>query len=335
MASAEPYIAVRTGFTCNACHVNHTGGGMRNEFGTVYAQTQLYMTMLKYEHTPNFAIGKLNDSITMGANLRVEEVDLLEYEGDSGDKLESVSDSRVSEANLYVNVALVPNSLALYIDQTLSPTSATREFFGIMQGLPFHSYVKVGQMFLPYGMRLLDDNAFIRNRTGFTFKGGGTAVEVGFEPASHLIAANITNDRLSLIGSVAHRWITAGASYSRNTEHRLDWTAGVFGGFNYWKFTIIGEADVIQEGGTDRLATLVEANFLPRQGLNLKSTYEFFDRNRDISYQRDGQERISFGIEPVLTPFVQVAAFYRINRFIPQNLAGNQDEVLIQFHLFF
>ena len=62
---------------------------------------------------------------------------------------------------------------------------------------------------------------------------------------------------------------------------------------------------------------------------------ELFDRNRDVSNDRDGQDRITIGLEPFVTQFLQVRVSYQINRFIPQNLAENQDRLTVQLHTFF
>lgn len=331
---AEPYLAVRTGFKCSQCHVNRTGGGKRNDFGVIYSQTRLYMKILKPNGRPTFFSGQVSQNISVGANLRADEVSTLSYETPEGRKVETTNNSRISEANIYLEADLVPDLLTFYLDQTLAPGNANREFWGMIHGLPANSYVKVGRMLLPFGFRLLDNDAFIRDRTGYTYNRHDVAVEVGLEPGVFAVAANLTADQLSLRGATVFRRFRVGASFGRNIRMSNEWVAGAFGGVNFGRFTVLGEGDFIRNGDVDRFAGFAELDFLVTRGLNFKFNYQFFDRNTEIGNDRDGQERFTIGVEPFLTQFLQMGIFYRINRFIPQNIPLNREQLTVQFHVF-
>jgi len=333
-AKSEPHIAVRTGFKCGQCHVNKTGGGKRTEFGMIYAHTNLVMNRVRSSTSRGFVDGKIGSGLSMGADLRVDHVYKMETEG-SSDTIAGSDQSRVTEANLYLEAALIPGIYTLYLDQTLSPAPENREFWGLYQNQSAAVYVKVGRMLLPYGLRLQNDDAFVRNKTGFTYNRHDLALEVGWEPGPWSVVANITDTRLSTIASIVYRRFRVGGSYSRDTKTSGKFLLGAFGGVNFGRVTCIGQGDFITESGVDRFAGLLELNFLLTQGFNVKASYEFFDRDRDVSNELDAQDRITLGVEPFITQFLQVSAFYRINRSIPQNAVENQNQITLQFHGFF
>lgn len=348
---AEPYLAVRTGFKCSQCHLNKIGGGGRTEYGQAYTQYQLLMKQTQEairvrqgEDQTSFN-PKLNEAITIGANLRMEQFSRLESKT-SNDTATFVANSdkelAFSEANVYINVELVKNFLSFYTDMNLGASSGSREIWMMARNLPLNSYVKVGKTLLPYGLRLMDDQAFIRDKTKYTYNNPDVAGEVGVEPGPVSLIANLTNDRLSSVGYVTYRMFRVGGSYSTIYDGAQFDTYGPFVGANIGRFTMMAEVDFITQAATvdtmpdiKQVAQFYEVNFLPMQGTNLKTTYEYFDRNTAIANRRDGQSRWTFGAEVFPIQFMQLGLYYRLNQFIPQNGTANQDVIIGRAHVFF
>jgi len=320
-AAAEPYLALRTGLKCSSCHTNLTGGGNRNAFGGIYAQTQLPMK-------PGTVVSRnLTDFLQFGADLRVE---------GSGTFDESTPRTTMGldVAQLYAAAELLENRLVLYIDQTVGPDRAVaREAFGMVRRLPGESYIKAGKFLLPYGLRLQDDAEYIRERTGFSYFTPDQGVEVGLEPGPLALAVALTNGSSGAVENDNGKQVTSsaamvfrnfrlGASASLNDGASVRREAvGGFGGVGVGPLVLMGELDFVRDkpvaGDTVRqLMAYGEADWLLVRGLNAKVTYGWLDPNMDI----DENERVRarFGLEAFPTPFLRFAGFYTLLKDIPQ-----------------
>ena len=337
-AAAEPYLALRTGLKCSSCHTNLTGGGNRNAFGGIYAQTQLPMR-------PGTVVSRsLAEFLQVGADLRVEA---------SGTFAESTPRTSIGldVAQLYAAAELLEQRLVLYIDQTVGPDRAVaREAFGMVRRLPGDSYIKAGKFLLPYGLRLQDDAEYIRERTGFSYYTPDQGVEVGLEPGPLAFAVALTNGnagaaenddgkQLTSSAAVVFRNFRVGASASRNegADVQRD-VVGGFGGVGVGPLVLLGEVDYVQDkpvqGDTVRqLMAYGEADWLLIRGLNAKVTYGWLDPNTDI----DENERIRarFGLEFFPTPFLRFAGFYSLLEDIPQANTTNLDRWSVEAQVVF
>ena len=353
--NAEPYLAVRTGFKCSQCHVNPIGAGIRTDYGTAYTEYLLLMTqtqqLMKAQQGGQTSFDpKLNNSITVGGNFRMENVGTGSYSyADTNYNSVIAKGSNtfnVKEGNFFINIDLIKNFLNLYLDENIWQAPGPREVWAMVSNLPLNGYIKAGQMLLPYGLRLMDDDAFIRNKTFYTFNNPDKAVEVGLEPGPLSLTLNLTQNRFSSVGSLNFRNFRVGGSFGSGfTSYRqtFDQSYGPFVGANFGRFTLMSEVDFIRKPNNipglpniHQLAEFYEVNFLPWQGFNVKGTYEYFDRNRDVSNTRDGQDRWTFGVEPFVARFLQLGVYYRINRFIPQSVGSdNQSMLITRAHVFF
>lgn len=316
----EPYLSVRTGLACAACHTNRTGGGNRTVFGNIWAQTQLPA------RSETIVPKELTEFLRIGFDLRAETRGFLASGGTPRSEL------LLDVAQLYLEGRFLDNRLVFYVDETLGPINAyPREAFLMAEALPGNGYVKAGIILLPYGWRLQDDSEYIRTTTGFNYFRSDMGAEVGFAPGPLQFALAVTNGRVRQFedddgkqvttqASLVFPRVRIGASASRNENGpgRYD-VVGAFGGIGLGPLTLLGEVDLrrdVPDPATaaptiEQLMWYAEADWLLRQGVNAKATFGLLDPDRD-SAADDQQYRLRLGLEWFPAPFLRFGGFYQL-----------------------
>ena len=342
-ALAEPYFAVREGLKCGICHVNPTGGGMRTTFGQVWGQTALPAHRIDTGDATPWT-GEINRFLAIGGNLRADaNVTRIPNE-------KTQSDFEIEEMRVYLDARVIPDRLSIYVDQRLAPGASTNaEAYGRLWFGGQRYYIKAGQMFLPYGLRLQDDSAFVRQVPGINFATPDHGVELGFEGAAWGAELAVSNGagggpetdsgkQLSFRAErVTSRW-RGGASFNLNHadvgDRRMQ---NIFAGLRTGPIAWLAEADYIDDGSVEprrkQWAGLIEANWKFLPGQNLKLTAEEFDPDTDVS--EDQQVRYSLVWEYVPIQFAQLRAGVRYYDGIPQNNLQTRQQFFLQLNGYF
>jgi hypothetical protein len=212
------------------------------------------------------------------------------------------------------------------------------------------AYLKAGRMFVPFGLRIEDDAAFIRQVTGTNFNSSDDGVEGGLELGAWSVNVSITNgagggtetNRGKMISSLAtyaqpdwRAGASASANYNGVADRRMQ---SVFAGLRTGIVAWLASGIYVTDDGTPtgrlrQWATLVEGNVEVAKGHNFKLTYEYYDPNKDV--KEDQRERYSVVWEYMPIQFTQFRLGARKNNGIPQNNAQNATELFLQWHAFF
>jgi len=352
----EPYLAVRTGQKCMACHVNPTGGGKRTEFGAIYSQTTVPAGRLDIAtgksvpvtgaaSEPSVWTGKLNDHVAVGGDLRATLQNTnVPNSGDTAAFNQTTS-------QVYLEVKPIVDRLTIYLDERFAPGAATaREAFAMLWSSNRTAYVKAGRIFIPFGLRIEDDSAFIRQVSGTTFNSSDDGVEGGLElgPWSAVLAvtngagggAETNNGKQvsGLVSFVRPEW-RVGLSASTNSNDAADRNmqsafAGLRTGPVSWLASGIYVTDEgASTGELKQWAVLFEGNIEATKGHNVKLTYEYYDPNDDLA--NNDRERYSAVWEYTPFQFTQFRLGVRKSNGIPQNNAQNTTQIFVQWHAFF
>jgi hypothetical protein len=362
-ARSEPYLAVANGFKCSQCHVNPTGGGMRTPYGNVFAQTLLPAQHLDTGSDP--WTGAINRYIGLGGDLR------FDAQRTEVPNTQAVNAFQLQQARVYLEASPIPERLEVYIDEQVAPGGAlNREAWVLYWSASHDWYLKGGQMYLPFGLRLQDQTAFILQTSGINMTTPDQGVEFGwlkghwdaqlaFSNGTAGGAATANGKQSSAQLTWVESWwrLGAAANYNDAAQGGSRSAFALFAGLKTGPIAWLGQAELIDDrtgsgtstgtstggtsasstasssGGVKEVATLVEGNWLFARGQNLKATAEYLDPNRSV--KNNGQTRYSLVYELTPIQFVQFRAGVRYGDGIPQIATQHTRLYFIELHGFF
>ena len=341
-ARAEPYIAVQQGLACGQCHVNPTGGGLRTVVGNAFAQG-----VLPAHHVDTGDLvwtGAINNYIAMGGDFRAAA---------TWDNAAKANDAfNTEQARIYLAISPIPNRVLLYVDEQVAPGMANNhEAWALFRLDADRWYLRAGRMNLAYGLRLEDQQAFVRQIAGINMDSPDDGVELGYRAGPWDAQFAVSNGNGTTGGPeidngkrytaqvvrIQDRWrLGAGASYNDSSTQRS--TAGsLFGGLRTGPVSWLAEADLVNsrpsgQGERQMAAALLEANWLVRRGANLKLTAEVL--NPDRSQGSNLRTRYSVVAEYTPLQYVQLRLGARwMDDHSTQYQADNQ--AFLEVHAYF
>jgi hypothetical protein len=337
-AHAEPYLAVQKGMQCSTCHSHPAGGGKRSAYGNVFAQSELAG---RHIGSGDLWTGEVTKWLSVGGDIRAS------YRNVDTPNRSSTSDSDIDHGAIYLEATIIPGRLSLYVDEQVAPDEIeNREAYVRLNSKDTKWFVTAGQFYLPYGLRLQDDTAFVRLATGINFANSDRGVQGGYSSGAWSIIASATNnsgrgrngsgDQVSLVSSYVQAKWQAGISVNVNDDPNGDRTMfGLFGGLRTGPVAWLAEIDSISDDiapgvSADAFAGLIEANWTVFGKHNLKLSYDYLDPNNDIS--EDHQVRYSVVWEHSPLQFLQGRAGFRLYDGIPQVDAQNRKEFFVEIH---
>lgn len=337
-AQAEPYLAIRSGLKCVGCHVNPTGGGLRNAVGNTFAQNVIPANSLP-EALQGWNGSLFDDRLRLGGDFRTATT----RTSVSGQPTRSVGGTE--QTRLYADVQLVKDYLGAYVDQQLAPGKSERQEAYVRLSTPGLSwYAKAGQFYLPFGWRLQDSLAFVRQLSGVSMTVPDKGFELGRESdewSIQIVRSNgpgggSSGKQTTAQATWMQPWGRVGAAAAQvksTAGNRQAW--GLFAGMTTGPVAWLAEVDMVSDGGypegkRKQVATLLEANWLVQQGHNLKLTGEVLDPDRRVAH--DNKVRYSLVYEYTPIAFAQLRAGYRKFGGIPQNAIDNRRQSFVELH---
>ncbi|NWF49708.1 MAG: hypothetical protein HXY49_04125 [Ignavibacteriaceae bacterium] len=351
-----PRFALRMGGKCIDCHVNPSGGALRNTGGWKFGKNNLAMMSSNNE---NFKMSNMiGENISYGLDLRGQ---FLVRTSDSTTQ----SDFQRMAASVYTGLDL-SEEISLLVRYDF--IQRVYEGYAVARILPNDGYIKGGTFSPNFGIKMDDHTAYTRaGDFGLLFATGGRQgliftpdyVESGVEAGIFIsefafLTASVGNPRrelfatdpsytasLQLTPSIGENVnLMLGGSFSNFKDknfttggyNNVNMYAG-FLGFGVSGISLLGEYVtakdyVVAESVTTAL--MVEASYRIIKGLEFVARYDRFDPSDKLT--KDELSRIILGFEIFPYSFIEIRPQYRIQM---ENPDVTNNSVVIQTHIYY
>ncbi|PKL87015.1 MAG: hypothetical protein CVV23_17540 [Ignavibacteriae bacterium HGW-Ignavibacteriae-2] len=349
-----PRYAVRLNDKCIDCHVNPTGGIIKNENGWFYGK--LPMSMISPREKELKLSPKIADNILFGLDLRGQFLYSQE---------KSKTDFQDMTGAIYTNIKLSEN---IDVVTRYDFVWGIWEAYGIAKILPLNGYIKAGKFQPNFGIRIDDHTAYTRGGDFALLRSNGTKglkydpfyLETGAELGFYLdkfvfLTASVgrpntnfnfetdptyttrleitpTSGRLGVMfgGSFSNAKIkTSGFPQFTNNSN----TYGGFLGIGYDRIGLLAEYDIADDyigKGISSKVLMAQLSYQVMVGLEAIVRYDQFDP--DVEITKDEVAHLVVGFEFFPYSFVEIRPQYRVNFEDPDK---KNDAFVMQFHFWY
>lgn len=352
-----PRFSLASGGQCIDCHVNPTGGQMRNKGGWLFGKNSLALVSPREDELKlNNMIG---DNISFGFDFRTQ------YLGFLRDSINRSDFQKMSGA-VYFNVDLSEKITTFAKYDFLTQVW---EAYGILNVLPGNGYLKVGTFSPNYGIRVDDHTAYTRGGDFTLLSTTGakgmpydpyyveTGIEAGFNINDmSLLTFSVGSPynkppflidpaytaRLEITPTVGNLNLLLGGSYANYKKqsfitfppaiNNISLYGGFFG-FGISNFTLTADYNIgknfLMHDSTSSFM-MVEAAYRIMKGLSAVVRYDRYDPSTNV--EKDDLSRVVIGFEFFPYSFVEIRPQFRINMEEPKIENNN---FLLQFHFYY
>lgn len=195
---AEPYLAAWKGVNCNACHVNQTGGWLRNDFGKNYGAS---LATFDWQGISEAAQKIKRDTPSwIAVGVDIHESYTQTFNSNPNTNQSSFYQSPFSQyipGREAFSVQAKANEAISGVFTYRLDEQVVKEVYALISGMPEGAYFKLGKFMMPYGLTLADDNSLVREALGsnaLSFDNPtNDGVEAGVYPDPFFLNAAVVN----------------------------------------------------------------------------------------------------------------------------------------------